>query len=267
MERQCLGCDAALKGQQRKWCSNACSQRVSFNRSKRRPDKSRSWVPTKTCAHCGTSIEGRGPQAKYCSQRCRWDVGHDNQTERARQTKRDAGEPLPGDMIPCANPQCFNAAVYASNRAFCSRDCNVYFHSNRHWLGQGPSTRVCFRPCPDCQAPVTMTKGNGTPKVCKSCRVVRNKGINGRKNHARRTIGPPALSVHELAARDGCRCHICHRKIDMALTGLAKWGPTIEHILPVSKGGTNEPENLALAHRHCNTARGNRGHSQMTLVA
>jgi 5-methylcytosine-specific restriction endonuclease McrA len=97
--------------------------------------------------------------------------------------------------------------------------------------------------------------------------VIRNKAINARKNHARRTVGPPALSVHQIAERDGNRCHICSRKVNMTWSGMAKWGPTIEHILPVSQGGTNEPGNLALAHRHCNTARGNRGHSQLLLVA
>lgn len=35
-------------------------------------------------------------------------------------------------------------------------------------------------------------------------------------------------------------------------------GPTIEHRRPLSKGGTNDLDNLALAHRMCNTSRGNR---------
>lgn len=220
-----------------------------------------------TCLFCGGSMDKAVPQARYCSQRCRWDAGHRRQTNQARQAKRDAGLPLPGDVVLCENPQCFNAAVYFASRAFCSDTCQNYFQSNKHWLGEGPSCRIYIRLCPDCDAPVTMRHKGGTIRVCKVCRVIRNQAINARKNHARRTAGPPALSVNEIAARDGCRCHICNCKVDMTLSGMAKWGPTIEHIVPVSHGGTNEPANLALAHRYCNTARGNQGHSQLTLVA
>lgn len=74
------------------------------------------------------------------------------------------------------------------------------------------------------------------------------------------------MTVDDLAIRDGTRCYVCHRKVDMSLSGQAKWGPTIEHIVPVSKGGTNDPANLALSHRCCNTARGNRGHAQLQLI-
>jgi hypothetical protein len=229
--------------------------------------KSKTRPRANVCPWCGESMAHTKPQARYCSRRCKLDYDHAKQRQRQHEKKRRHGLPVPGDAVLCSNPQCTNMAIHTKGRAFCSNICRRYFLLNKHWLGEGPSTRVYFRPCQDCQTPVTMTNGGGTSKVCESCRIIRNRGINGRKAHARRASGPPALSVDQLAARDGYHCHICHQKIDMALTGLAKWGPTIEHILPVSKGGTNEPENLALAHRHCNTARGNRGHSQMTLVA
>lgn len=36
-----------------------------------------------------------------------------------------------------------------------------------------------------------------------------------------------------------------------------KWDyETFEHLVPLSKGGTNEMSNLALAHRKCNSERG-----------
>ena len=88
-----------------------------------------------------------------------------------------------------------------------------------------------------------------------------------KKNHQRRAAGQLLMTVESLAKRDGNRCHICHRKVDMNLSGKTKWGPTIEHIVPVSLGGTNDSDNLVLAHRYCNVARGNRGHTQLLLVA
>jgi predicted nucleic acid-binding Zn ribbon protein len=267
MKRTCIACHKPLTSRWGKYCGNACNNRALSNISKGLPVDYRHWVPQSNCAMCGKEITERGPQAKYCSKRCNLDAGHEQQRKRIHAAKRRQGLPIPGDIVPCANPQCFNAAIYVNLRAFCSDDCQQFVQCNKHWLGEGPSSRVYFYACPDCSAPVLHRAKNGSHKVCPPCRVVRNMGINGRKNHARRAAGPPALSVHQIAERDGNRCHICTRKINMALSGMAKWGATIEHILPVSQGGTNDPSNLALAHRHCNTARGNRGHSQLVLVA
>jgi 5-methylcytosine-specific restriction endonuclease McrA len=53
-------------------------------------------------------------------------------------------------------------------------------------------------------------------------------------------------------------CAWCGREIDLALSGKDPLGPTIDHILPRSKGGTNRPDHLQPMHRQCNERRGNR---------
>lgn len=53
-------------------------------------------------------------------------------------------------------------------------------------------------------------------------------------------------------------CCLCGTPIELRRDGNDPSGPTIEHHVPLSKGGTNEPDNLALAHRACNVSRGNR---------
>lgn len=35
------------------------------------------------------------------------------------------------------------------------------------------------------------------------------------------------------------------------------WYPSIDHVIPVSKGGLHSWENVKLAHRKCNTRKGN----------
>jgi 5-methylcytosine-specific restriction endonuclease McrA len=106
--------------------------------------------------------------------------------------------------------------------------------------------------------------GGQNRKYCPDCRRLRNRDINSRHFNSRRANGTP-LTITELADRDGRKCHICRRKIDLNLPGSHRFGPTIEHILPISKGGNNDPANLALAHRKCNVSRGNRGSSQMLI--
>ena len=53
-----------------------------------------------------------------------------------------------------------------------------------------------------------------------------------------------------LIARDGLACGICGEPMTEATV-------TIDHIVPVSKGGSHEMANLRLAHKRCNGTRGN----------
>ena len=53
----------------------------------------------------------------------------------------------------------------------------------------------------------------------------------------------------------GWRCSICHTMIDPNATRLRD-RLSIDHVLPVSRGGTDTLENLRPAHYGCNAARG-----------
>lgn len=51
--------------------------------------------------------------------------------------------------------------------------------------------------------------------------------------------------------RDGSLCHLCGLYV-------SEDDESADHIVPVSQGGSSSVDNLALAHRRCNYARGNR---------
>jgi 5-methylcytosine-specific restriction endonuclease McrA len=51
-------------------------------------------------------------------------------------------------------------------------------------------------------------------------------------------------------------CYICGKPVDVTIKDKYNpLAPTVDHIIPLAKGGTNERENLALAHRQCNMAK------------
>lgn len=52
--------------------------------------------------------------------------------------------------------------------------------------------------------------------------------------------------------RDKKRCHICGEKVDLSVA-------TLDHLIPISSGGGDNLDNLAIAHRECNLKRGNGG--------
>lgn len=54
--------------------------------------------------------------------------------------------------------------------------------------------------------------------------------------------------------RDGWVCQLCDEPVDPGATDV--WRPTLDHIVPRSKGGSDDPSNLRLAHMWCNSVRG-----------
>ena len=227
------------------------------------------------CGQCGLAVpSARRIDAKYCSDECRH--AYNGKVSQAR-SKRRIRERL--GTVACKNPYCSNEFVPLNGKQYCSKGC-LYLgqQSRKHgkgaeesaaiYLGQLAALRVWFFHCVDCGDVFThRRKTYGKTPLCRKCSRRRYLEHNARKNHNRRAPGRPVLSVYQLAERDGCRCNICGRKVDLHLSGRAKYGPTIDHLTPISLGGTNDADNLALAHRLCNSARGNRDPAQLLLNA
>jgi predicted RNA-binding Zn-ribbon protein involved in translation (DUF1610 family) len=80
--------------------------------------------------------------------------------------------------------------------------------------------------------------------------------------HCRDRLRPRGLRrnsdlVPLIAARDGWECHICGEPIDPAVNPNSRVGATIDHLMPLSEGGSRwRRSNMRLAHRGCNNARG-----------
>lgn len=62
------------------------------------------------------------------------------------------------------------------------------------------------------------------------------------------------MQVARIGERDGWWCWLCGEAVDPNAFG--PWQATIDHLVPRSRGGTNKPANLRLAHRRCNNHRG-----------
>lgn len=60
-----------------------------------------------------------------------------------------------------------------------------------------------------------------------------------------------------IVERDGSNCCLCGDPVNLAIYGQGPVAPTLEHIVPKSRGGANRLFNLALAHKVCNERRGN----------
>lgn len=209
-------------------------------------------TPAKTCRKCGTTFiqsYTRGRPRLYCSQECKQAVAGIN---RRKPQERDK-------CVTCLQP--FVAA--RSDQKFCSRRCSGIANTRQARIERNQGFDGS-RACADCGERFDIDRPRSMRKYCALCQRRRKKDTDSRKSQRRRAAGDP-VPLSQVVAVRGQRCHICHRKIDLNLSGRQPMGPTIDHILPVSMGGTNDLANLNIAHRVCNLRRGNRGPAQMIL--
>lgn len=73
------------------------------------------------------------------------------------------------------------------------------------------------------------------------------------------------ITLKKLVKRDKNVCYICNKECNLNdytyqdnyfIAG--NYYPSIDHVIPISKGGTHTWDNIRLAHRICNTIKGNR---------
>lgn len=79
-------------------------------------------------------------------------------------------------------------------------------------------------------------------------KMAKRAGRSGRAND-------PLLERNYIAQRDGFRCGICGDKVNMALRHPDPLYGSIDHVVPLAHGGTNDLANLQLAHLRCNLAK------------
>jgi hypothetical protein len=63
-------------------------------------------------------------------------------------------------------------------------------------------------------------------------------------------LGGPEITIRYLMERDGRRCGLCHKPV-RGKQGTMR-GPSMDHIVPLSRGGRHELTNVHLTHLDCN---------------
>ena len=70
------------------------------------------------------------------------------------------------------------------------------------------------------------------------------------------TRRPRKVHTEAVISRDGDRCWLCGNRIDLDLPKDHPLAPSLDHIVPKSRGGSsNSFYNLALSHRVCNESK------------
>lgn len=263
MQKTCPECgaqfDVSSRKNARKFCDAKCRERHRHREASIAAGtyKGTGWPPRlDVCLHCGGDMSGIAPNARYCGKKCRMVRARQNEKTHRHESARSKKGWGPGSLINCKLDGCIAIFETDGIRKFCSPE-----HLKEHYrsVGMASADGTWTFPCIDCSEPAKFKRARRGR--CATCRVKHDRAKARRK-------GANLLTVHEIAERDGTRCHICRKPVDMSLGGNHQMGPTVEHIVCRTWDGfdPSDPYNEVLAHRTCNTWRGNRKPSQMVLA-
>lgn len=221
------------------YCSRQCKYRASNRRRRGKPIADRQ-PPATECPVCGTSLADRRRGARYCSETC---------AQRAR-WRRNHGQDIKDRTDPIHCAQCDTLVETGTHRRstrFCSARCSFNFHCARYAERRRP---VLLRRCLVCAEDIPPA-ARLTKKYCSpDCRARRDRSpevvfryVNARRARlAGATARPlPKRVVHRLRA---AACDYCGGP-----------GGTVDHVVPLSRGGQHAEGNLVPACRPCNSSK------------
>ena len=138
-----------------------------------------------------------------------------------------------------------NRANYLATRESRLIKTRDYYNKNKEWYSE--YHRVWYVDNKSHHLRVVKKYRTENPDKCYSFKAIRRAR---EKNAFVETV-----NRKEIFERDGYICQLCG-------TGVVPWMnyghplyPTIDHIIPLSRGGTHEPSNVQTAHRGCNASK------------
>jgi len=254
-------------------------------------------LKTLTCPQCQQQFEfiPTNNQRKYCSNKCKRQANQvpehapsrqryltspkGRMTRQRKQVKYDQSEKGKSlkaskslkqkletrqNRKPCLT--CMKP-IPLGRQMFCSNDCQTFNQK----LFKLPKTAMPQK-CSECHntgyfrqrycSPKCRLKAQRRTETYKS-----NKRAESRRRRARkRNVYNETVYLEVIAKRDKYKCHICRKRVNMNLDNTHKYSPTMDHLIPISFGGDHTYANIRLAHRTCNSSKGNRAINEQLLL-
>lgn len=235
------------------------------------------------CASCGSVIVLGGDRLRnykksgraFCDNECvgdykRW---HNRTAEYQHKTGiakfRDAeaqkkAEREKNSWTCCA--WCFDAFKRSNmQQKYCVK-CRQKQSTIQRILKKGFQTGTCI--CNECGCTFVAMDRASMRKFCSNSCAKRNERRNQKHRRRERERSGGTISLAEIVKKHKGKCAICGVKTVSHPGGFIANGATIDHIVPLAKGGLHVMENIQLACHKCNSAKSDRikGSEQMLLA-
>lgn len=207
---------------------------------------------TTTCRTCGSTFTSKSANAKYCSPKCRKEAKRkadrefmrkwraENPKKNAERRKREDPDTRRQRVKRCrdSNPERAHALAKAYRQA--NRETEAA--RQRKWR-QSPYGAIAYK---DARRRWALRN----PETAGEIRVRRAKAeAEGNAT--------PALIQAKWEASSGTCC-LCGESINPDLKSPDPMSLTVEHKVPIARGGRHDIDNIDFAHRVCNSSKGAR---------
>lgn len=159
---------------------------------------------------------------------------------------------------PCRWPDCDDAKIQGHGM------CNLHYQRGAR-LGnfEAPWEAWLPEPCEHCGE--AFVGRNRVQRFCSDACAIGNWKVHntdrlrelGRRHSSRRRARIAATTVEPFTDDDvrlahGETCYLCSRRVNFKLSWPHPDSPSLDHVVPISRGGTHTLDNVAFVHLVCN---------------
>lgn len=243
----------------------------------------------KICKHCGKEFDTNRGYQVYCSSNCKYQKEKKDKVIKRKQRIVIYGsipKYIEKEYIKIC-PICKKTfKTKKSYKTYCSAECykkhnlirlkEVY---NKEKILKRNTTvnnenQIIKRKCKKCGSTFYVNKSNNNERFCcKDCknsysRVIRRYNVDTMLSNLKSKLKYYNLkkqnyiedvSYDEVYKKDNGRCKICGLYVLPGKINDKNWDGTIDHIVPISKGGLHCLNNCQLTHRICNSIKRQNG--------
>lgn len=233
-----------------KYCSKQCCIQANT------PDRKGLTKGICSYKHCNKEFTGHSGK-KYCSNTCRTYASHGNETIpgwRERKVIRNA---------PKSN--IFIKTCPITNKLFVARNANTKYSNEALTTSSTGKSKYIYIPIPKrkhvclkCRKE-SMVNGAHKSKYCTDCYSKEWRRTNKSKRRAIESASKEFITPFSVFERDKWTCQMCGIFTPVVYRGTIEWtAPELDHIIPVSKGGSHTMDNLQCLCRRCNINKSNK---------
>lgn len=239
-EMVCKHCGKKFKpdNNAQKYCSPECrnEKKREFDRIRHRLNRKKNSNIIKMCEHCGKEFKTHNEDQRFCSVSCV--ANYTQNAEKYYKTCKYCGKNFIGKM----------------NSEYCSEECKKEFFRKPKF----------YIKCEEC-GKIYLTNREDSKTCSTKCskrrqrrrdRLIRDERLKQNKD------SDWDITLSKLIKRDKNKCHICGGECDEndyiikdGVFIVGKTYPSIDHLIPISKGGTHTWDNVKLAHHYCNSVK------------
>lgn len=213
-------------------------------------------LPKAVCKHCGKSFQpDKKKESTFCSRDCAFE-----------HKKAEPKQPR-----VCICPICGLEFPGRYRRKFCSDDCLDEKNRHRSYENSAKRKRAVELDCKECGRAFVPEYGNKCRIFCSTkCLSKYNRRISHSVRRARicKASKIDWFDPRFILKRDHWQCYLCGVKTPKNLRGsIHPDAPEVDHVVPLSKGGTHTEDNVRCICRRCNQMKSDSLLNALTFTA